>query len=296
MKLRHIGEENILARLTRGIRPGPGVQVGIGDDCAVLGGRCDPVWRLLKTDAIVEGVHFLPETPPLRVGWKAMARPISDIAAMGGLPEAALVTVAVSPEMEMAWLQQVYTGIGRAARRFGVEVVGGETSRSPSPAFLSIALTGFVERARCVTRAAGRPGDCLYVTGLLGGSIRGKHLRFLPRVEEARWLTEHFPLRAMMDLSDGLGADLPRLAKASSTGFLIEPETLPLTPGCTVQAAMSDGEDYELLFALPQKHALTLEAAWKQRFPRLRLTCIGRLTPVSKTALTPGHDHFAQPR
>ena len=295
--LAQCGEDRILAKLTRGIRRGAGVRVGIGDDCAVIGGRRDRVWRLLKTDAVVEGIHFLPESPPAWVGWKAMARPISDIASMGGLPEYALVTIAISPRAEMDYLQGIYSGIKRAARRFAVELVGGEMSRSPGPTFLSISLTGVVERARCATRSGGRPGDLLYVTGRLGGSGRGKHLRFIPRVEEGRWLTGNFAIRAMMDLSDGLGSDLPRLARAGGTGFEILRENLPCTKGCSVSDAISDGEDYELLLAVSPKDAPRLETTWKKRFPRLKLTRIGKLTPFSKKqpGLRRGHDHFSQP-
>ncbi|SRR5579862_3725305 len=294
MKLASLGEDAIVARLTRGIAPGAGVRIGIGDDCAVVGGKRDAVWRLLKTDALVEGIHFLPDSPAPWIGWKAMARPVSDMAAMGGLPEYALVTIAIAPEAEMKRLQGIYSGIKRAARRFGVKVAGGEMSRSPGPLFLSIALTGTVERERCVTRAGGRAGDFLYVTGRLGGSLKGRHLRFVPRVEEARWLTESFSIRAMMDLSDGLGSDLPRLAKAGGAGFRID--RLPCASGCSARQAISDGEDYELLFALRPKDGPRLEAAWKERFPRLKLTRIGQLTPRGQTHLARGHDHFAQPR
>lgn len=298
MKLAECGEDGILAQLTRGIGRGAGVRVGIGDDCAVIGGKRDRMWRLLKTDAVVEGVHFLPGTPPAWVGWKAMARPISDVASMGGLPEYALVTIAISPQAEMDYLREIYSGIRRAARRFEVELVGGEMSRSPGPVFLSISLTGVVERSRCATRAGGRPGDLLYVTGRLGGSGKGKHLRFIPRVEEGRWLTGNFAIRAMMDLSDGLGSDLPRLANASGTGFEICRENLPRANGCSGSEAISDGEDYELLLAISPKDAPRLEAGWKKRFPRLKLTCIGHLTPFPKkqSGLSRGHDHFSQPR
>ena len=111
-----------------------------------------------------------------------------------------------------------------------------------------------MEKRRCVLRSGGRPGDALFVTGLLGGSLAGKHLDFTPRLAEARWLTQHFHLRAMMDLSDGLGADLPRLAAASGCGF--ELGEIPCTPGCSRDSALGDGEDFELLFAAGPRDAL----------------------------------------
>jgi thiamine-monophosphate kinase len=135
----------------------------------------------------------------------------------------------------------------------------------------------------------------LFVTGRLGGSLAGRHLDFRPRLAEARWLVSHFQPHAMMDLSDGLAADLPRLAAASGCGYAIEESRLPCAPGCTAAQAMADGEDYELLFALAPRTAAALEAAWKQRFPRLRLTRIGTLERRTQTQ-THGHgyDHFAK--
>ncbi len=295
--LAQIGEQKLVAELTRGLPGGPGVRVAAGDDCAVIGGPREARWQLLKTDAVVETVHFLPDEDPRRIGWKALCRAISDIAAMGGIPEHALVTIAVAPEVAVARVRGIYAGLRRAARRFGVSIVGGETTRSPGPLFLNIALTGSVERTRCVLRSGGRPGDLLFVTGRLGGSLAGKHLDFIPRLAEARWLTENFRLRAMMDLSDGLAADLPRLAAASRCGFALDESSVLRTPGCTIQNALSDGEDYELLLALAPSKARVLESAWRTRFPKLPLTRIGALNPQRSTLNLPrGFDHFAQPR
>ncbi len=278
MKLRDCGEDRLVAELTRGLPLGRDVLVGAGDDCAVIGRPRDARWQLLKTDVVVEGVHFLPSDDPRRVGWKALCRAISDIAAMGGEPAHALVTIAVSPDEEVARVKAIYAGLKRAAKRFGVSIVGGETSRSPGPLFLDIALTGWVERTRCILRSGGRAGDSLYVTGQLGGSRAGKHLDFTPRLAEARWLTEHFRPHAMMDLSDGLAADLPRLARASGCGFVLENDRIPRSRSATVEQALSDGEDFELLFAIPPRLATKLEPAWRKKFPRVALTRIGTLT------------------
>lgn len=297
MKISRMGEDAVVALLTRGLPLGKGVQHGAGDDCAVVGGLRDRVWTLLKTDCVVEGVHFLAKEKPVRVGWKALCRAISDIAAMGGLPKHALITIAVARGVKMAWLGELYAGLRRAARKFGVGIVGGETSRSPGPAFISIALTGEVERARCVTRGGGRPGDVLFVTGRLGGSIAGKHLDFTPRVAEARWLTANFRIRAMMDLSDGLAADLPRLARMSGCGFEIFAENIPCNRGCTAARALGDGEDFELLLAVRPGDAVRLETKWRTKFPKLPLTRIGALTRPERgpkpKAKHRGHDHFA---
>jgi thiamine-monophosphate kinase len=295
MKLAGYGEDRLVRELTRGLPAGDNVRAGIGDDCAVTGGKSDAQWRLLKTDCVIEGVHFTMRDGPRKIGRKALARPLSDIAAMGGLPECALVTIAAPPGMEVAWLRHFYAGLRRLAEQFNVAVVGGETARSPGPFFCSVALTGLVESKHCVTRSGGRGGDFLYVTGRLGGSLRGKHLSFTPRIAEARWLVQNFPLRAMMDLSDGLGADLPRLAHAGGTGFMVYEEKIPVTRGCTTRNALADGEDYELLFAISPREAKPLETAWKRRFPRLPLTRIGELCALnpSRPASSRGFDHFA---
>lgn len=295
MKLSDLGEDRVIAQLTKNLPLSKEVRVGVGDDCAVIGTAKDNQWELLKTDSLVEDVHFTKESDPKKVGWKALARTISDIAAMGGQPKHAMITLAVSPEAEFARIKAIYAGIKQAAKRFNVSIVGGETSRSPSGLFLSIALTGVVAKNECVLRSGGRIGDALYVTGFLGGSIRGKHLTFIPRVDEARWLVSHFRPNAMMDLSDGLGADLPRLARASGVGFEIDSNALPLNSGCTPENGLNDGEDFELLFAISPRKATALETAWKKRFPKLALTHIGRLTAKINSSINSKHgfDHFA---
>ena len=296
--LADLGEERLVAALTRRLKSGAEVLVGAGpDDCAVIGHPREARWQLLKTDVVVEGVHFLPDADPRRVGWKALGRAISDIAAMGGVPAHALITIAAPARTPVARVKGLYAGLEKAARRFGVGIVGGETSRSPGPLFLNVALTGWVERTRCVLRSGGKPGDALYVTGRLGGSLASRHLDFWPRLEEARWLVSHFKPHAMMDLSDGLAADLPRLAAASRCGYSMSENLLPCAPGCTPAQAFGDGEDYELLLAFPPHSTAGLEAAWKQRFPRLPLTRIGRLERRAKAGngRNPrGYDHFAQ--
>lgn len=298
-ELGDIGEDNLVVELTKGLRFNSRVKTGPGDDCAVV--KFGKRWQLLKTDCIVEDVHFLKESPATWVGWKALCRAISDVAAMGGKPMDALVTIAVPPRVRVRWLRGVYSGLRKAAERYKVNLVGGETSRSPGPAFISVALTGIVEKRRALLRSGGSPGDFLYVTGCLGGSIRGKHLRFEPRLAEALWLAGHFTINAMIDLSDGLGSDLPRLALASGTGFEIDRERIPLNKGCSIEQAIADGEDYELLFAVPPENAPTLEERWSKKFPALPLTQIGRLTEPATGKLNAsgfdrpivsGYDHF----
>jgi thiamine-monophosphate kinase len=275
MKLRDVGEDRLLEQLLPGLEQNSGVILGAGDDCAVVESGKPGLLSLLKTDCLVEGIHFAKDTRPMLVGWKAMARPLSDFAAMSGLPRFALVTLIVPADRELSWVRQLYRGIEKAARQFEVAVVGGETSGIKGPAVVSISLSGFVEQERWIGRAGGKAGDELYVTGRLGGSLAGGHLKFVPRIAESRWLTENFRIHTMMDLSDGLGADLPRMARASGVGFELDEEALPLNRRCTSQQAISDGEDYELLFALSPRDRQRLEEAWATKFPKLPLTRIG---------------------
>lgn len=292
MKLSELGEDAVVQRLTRSLCLNGRVKLGPGDDCAVV--KTAGGLQLLKADCVIEGIHFLPEADPKWIGWKALCRSISDIAAMGGTPSDALVTLAVRPETEFKWLKRVYTGLEAAARIYGVNLVGGETAKSPGPFFLSVALTGTVDHGKYVGRSGGRKGDWLYVTGKLGGSIGGRHLRFRPRVAEAQWLVSRFPVHAMMDLSDGLATDLPRLAIASCLGFEVDTEDLPLHRGVSPENGLRDGEDYELLFALPSAAQKQLETEWRMKFPRLRLTAIGRLVENGRTRFSEkGYDHFA---
>ncbi len=289
--LEGIGEDELIARLVELVPTGLN-QEGPGDDCAVVddGGE-DLV--LLKTDALVEGVHFVREADSLKVGWKAVARVVSDFAAMGGYPERFLVTLALPGSISLEWVENFYRGMGMCFERYGAVLVGGETCRVPngSAAVISVAATGRVERGSLVMRSGGNVGDAIWVTGELGGSLAGKHLDFTPRLDQARWLVEHFKPTAMMDLSDGVARDLPRLAKASSCGFQLDQAAIPLSENCDVRQALQDGEDFELLFTLPEVRGL--EDEWQQKFPELKLTKIGSL--VEKGAgdsLAGGWDHF----
>lgn len=290
--LRDIGEDALIDRLVGLVPRDSNPSAGPGDDCAVID-QGSPSLLLLKTDALVEHVHFLPTAPARAVGWKSVARVISDFAAMGGRPEHFLVTLALPPETSVDWVEDLYRGIGDCLEKFGGFLAGGETSGVPSgsAAVISIAATGSVLRENLVLRSTAKPGDVLFVTGTLGGSIHGKHLDFTPRIKEAEWLVTHFKPTAMMDLSDGLGKDLTRLAAASGCGFQIERENLPLTPGCTTDQAIADGEDFELLFSINESVADDLQKAWP--FMDVSLTCIGGMTEAGNVnALEGGWEHF----
>src|SRR4029077_11444486 len=297
MKLREIGEDRLLGQLLPDLPLAKAVVHGPGDDCAVVKTRDRSNFLVLKTDSVVAGVHFLATANAPDVGWKAMMRPLSDFAATSAVPQFALITL-IAPEQTMVeWVEELYRGLRRAAKRFKVSIVGGETSSTPGLVAISVSVVGFVERDRCVSRGGGKVGDDLFVTGRLGGAMKQKHLQFVPRIAQSRWLTKNFSIHAMMDLSDGLGADLPRLAKASRVGFTVETQNLPLTRGAKIDDAISKGEDYELLFAVPPGERNRFERAWRKQFPKLPLTRIGSLSQLSTKnhqRLPRGYVHFQQ--
>lgn len=326
-------EFELIARLTENLPRNPTVVTGAGDDCAVLDLGIRDRWVLFKTDAVVEGVHFLPETKPERVGHKALARCLSDIAAMGGEPGSALVTLGVPAHHDTARLEAVYAGMNALAAQHGVAIVGGETTTLSDGMLLSIALLGTVEKNRCILRSGARAGDAIFVTGELGGSMAGKHLDFEPRLTEARWLATHFTPHAMIDLSDGLAGDLPHILRASGVGAEVLAEAIPISRAARLQArqsretaaecdppaapraktspktpllaALTDGEDFELLFTIASIRAVPLLDAWKGTFPGLRLSCIGKITTEAglrvrnRKGVEPlqahGYTHFSQP-
>lgn len=293
--LAQTGEDALVRRLRRNLPTRPDVVVGAGDDCAVVRSPGRGWWELLKTDCVVEGVHFSRGMDLGRVGWKALARAASDIAAMGGEPAHALVTLLAPPGRKVADMARLYRGLCRCARRLGISIVGGETSRAPRLA-VAVSLAGRVRAARCIRRDGAKAGDVILVTGKLGGSRGGHHLDFMPRLREGQWLAKQRGLHAMMDLSDGLARDLPRMARASGLDFVIQESALPLRAGCSPQKGWADGEDYELLLAVKSGAAAGLEHAWRRRFPKLPLTRIGSFVAKGKgqrpSFAAKGWEHF----
>jgi thiamine-monophosphate kinase len=298
MKLGEFGEDQLLDQLLPRLPlKKKAVVVAPGDDCAVVETQDRRKLLVLKTDCVVEGVHFLRGTNALDVGWKAMMRPLSDFAAASAVPQFALITLMLPEKTDVAWVKELYRGLCRAANRFEVSIVGGETSSTPGPISISTSVAGFVERGRAISRRGGKTGDDLFVTGWLGGALKQKHLQFIPRIAESRWLTKNFSIHAMMDLSDGLGTDLPRLARASKVGFKIDTEKLLLTRGVNINDAISEGEDYELLFAISPRDRSRLQRGWAKKFPNLPLTRIGSLnrkSAIGSRKLPGGYIHFQQ--
>lgn len=294
--LHQLGENAIIHQLLQDIATNEQVIVGPGDDCAVCQG--DEQWdTLLKTDVVVEGVHFLRDTEPALIGRKALARAISDIAAMGGIPTHALITLLAHPDRELESIQSIYReGMNPLARQYGISLVGGETSMLPDDGLIiNVALTGQVERGRAVLRSGAQEGDIICVSGSLGGSFTsGRHLDFEPRITLARHLMDlKLEPSAMMDLSDGLAMDLPRLARCSQLGYKIDTNLLPCHPHCNANDALSDGEDYELLMTFSPSRWAELQ---KHTLPT-PVTAIGQLLQKEASAgrsqqLSGGWSHF----
>ncbi|MBV64407.1 MAG: hypothetical protein CMP45_07835, partial [Rickettsiales bacterium] len=197
---------------------------------------------------------------------------------------------------KISYLQSIYQGLTKAASKFKISIVGGETTKAGknSTNSISISMTGTVPKNQCCFRTKGKPGQLLYVTGRLGGSLKGKHLKFTPRIKEANWLVKKFKPTAMMDLSDGLASDLPKLAKASNCGYEINLDALPKSRGSDIKSALSDGEDYELLFSISPQKSHALEKNWGNYFSNLKLTQIGALrsSNIHSPKLEGGWQHF----
>jgi thiamine-monophosphate kinase len=283
-----MNEFELIARLTKSLPANETVLTGAGDDCAVLDFGLPDKLFLFKTDAVVEGFHFTRETPPEKIGRKALARCLSDIAAMAGMPAAALVTIALPKNFAADFVAKIYDGINSIAEKSGVAIVGGETTTNPERILISIALLGTVARGRQILRAGAQISDAVFVTGELGGSRAEKHLDFAPRLEEARWLAENFSVHALIDLSDGLAGDLRHILKAGGVGAELLKSAIPISRAAKLAAknssakpawvaALTDGEDFELLFTIAGKDAVKLLDAWKKRFPKLKLSCIGKI-------------------
>ena len=293
------GERRLITEIRRWLGPAsPPAPFGIGDDCAVL--PASPGQQLITVDPVIFGRHFDASVPPRAVGAKLLKRNLSDLAAMGGRPTAAVLALTLDRRVSRRWLEEFYRGLADSARRYRVPIVGGDIAQADGVIAASLTLLGSAAGPRVLTRTGARIGDWIYVTGSLGGSLTtGRHFRFSPRLAEGAWLARQPEVRAMMDLSDGLAKDLHALTPPGAVPAL-EAEQLPKHRGVSVKAALTDGEDYELLFALKQSADRSAFArAWHRRFPLVRVTNIGRFArtgSVSAQALSladyHGYEHL----
>lgn len=307
--LRDVGEFGLIARLRErlGATRASGL-LGIGDDCAVLQTSGDK-WLLVTTDALIENVHFRLDFGTARqLGWKALAVNVSDVAAMGGTPTAAVVCLGLSDALTVEFVDELYAGMEECAEQFGVSIVGGDTVKSPTALMLTVTLLGEVEPEYLILRSGAQPGDALLVTGSIGDSSAGLALMLHPEVNvpteaRARLITAHCvpqprvaemrvaiatgAVHATIDLSDGLGGDLRHIAEESRVGAEIIADALPISPACRAAAAalnrnplefaLSGGEDYEILIAVAaDKKDAVIQAI--QQATGTPVTCIGHVT------------------
>ena len=309
-------ERELIQRIRRAASPTrTKLGCGIGDDCAVLDTpRGHEV--LVTTDFSLEGVHFHREWhPPDSVGHRCLARGLSDIAAMAGIPRAVFLSLALPADLPQRWVDEFIRGFLKLARRYSVTLAGGDIAQSPNAILADVVVIGIIPKGKAVLRSGACPGDILYVSGTLGASVAtlrelraGKklrpreHLRHFypdPRIALGRYLREHKLVSAMIDTSDGLSTDLRHISDESRVGATIDPAALPTTGADNArQLALHGGEDYELLFTAPANKpipskiagvpitrigAITRSRQIKLRFPD------GRLKPLPAA----GWQHFA---
>jgi len=277
------------------------VSLGIGDDAALF--RPKPGYQIILTcDWFLEGTHFLRKKhPPDAVGWKCLARALSDVAAMGGTPRCFLLSLALPQTHTTRWLDLFLAGLRRASRKFHCALAGGDTTQR-NDILINLTVVGEIPSGRAVLRSGAREGDILYVSGRLGEAELGlrlmqqsqqaaskknpltrKHLYPEPRLALGQWLVKNGLATAMMDLSDGLSSDLPRLCAASAVGACLEKAMIPQVRAADValkhghdplQLALHSGDDYELLFTIPPRKARLLP----KTFRGVPLTAIGEMT------------------
>jgi thiamine-monophosphate kinase len=278
-RLRDVKEIRLIKRLARGLKAkDKKVVVSIGDDAAVVKSSGNK-YVLYTCDMLVESVHFRRKEDLRKVGYKALAVSVSDIAAMGGVPKYALVSVGIPKAGAERISEGLFEGIRECAKEFNVDVIGGDTNRAKD-LVIDIFVVGEVEPQKMVRRSTAKPGDFIFVSGPLGGSLKGRHLSFTPRVKESRYLVDHFKVTSMIDLSDGLAMDLNRIAEASRIGALIFESKIPKTKGSLIKAALFDGEDFELLFTLSGDDALKLYHLMRRKKTLFKFTSIGKITDL----------------
>ncbi len=253
-KINDIGEFGLIKHLAKLIKIDKNVICGINDDAAVLKYTKNK-FLLFTTDMLIEGVHFTRGMPPESIGHKALAVNISDIAAMGGVPLHAVVSLGLPQDLNITFIDKIYKGIVRLAQEFKINIVGGDTNKS-KVIIINISLLGEVERKFLVLRSGAKEGDLIFVTGKLGRSfITEKHLNFTPRVKFARNLVKKYKPSAMIDISDGLVLDLSHILQLSGRGAVIYEKLIPRVKNASLKQALYDGEDFELLFTMPKNRA-----------------------------------------
>jgi thiamine-monophosphate kinase len=300
MNINQIGEFGLIDLIKRRtLSKDKSVLVNIGDDAAIIKPSKNKL-LIFTTDTLMEKVHFdLRYSTFAQIGWKAMVANLSDIAAMGGLPKYALVTIGLPKSVSVKNVISIYDGMTAIAQRYDCKIIGGDTLFSPPGIFVSIALLGEVERKFLVKRSGAKKGDLICVTGDLGEAQAGlellkknprkrspltkKHLKPFPRINEARILVKNLKINSMIDISDGLSSELFHLTEESKLGAVIYETRIPISPNCIKAGnlfekspllwALSSGEEYELLFTINRKELSNLKRIKR----RTKVSVIGKM-------------------
>jgi thiamine-monophosphate kinase len=275
MYLKEIGEFGLIKRFRKKIKTDSSVVKGSGDDCAVL--KLDKKnYQLFTCDMIIEGVDFRKIDNLKSVGRKALAISISDIAACGGIPQHAVVALGLPKNMQVKQVDMLAKGLFDLAKKFKINIVGGDISASAKLA-IDVSMLGKVEKNKLCLRQGAKVGDLIMVTGKFGGSIKGKHLTFTPRLKEARFLVDNFKINSMIDVSDGLIQDLGHILEQSLAGGIIYESLIPLSKEAqSIEEALCSGEEFELLFTASRDQASKIIKSSKYRF-----RVIGEIMPKS---------------
>lgn len=252
-----LGEFGLIERFRRAIKTDSSVVKGSGDDCAVI--KFDKARYLLFTcDMLVEGIDFLSNENPYLIGRKAVASSVSDIAACAGLPRYALISLGIPRKTSVEFVDKLFKGMLTLCKRYKINIVGGDLSRLKKLT-IDVSMLGVVEKKNLVLRSGAKKGDIIFVSGELGGAVYGKHLRFTPRIKEARFLVKNFKINSMIDISDGLAQDLGHILKEGNVGAVIYEGLIPLSEkAANLNDALYRGEDFELLFTMSHKEAKRL--------------------------------------
>ena len=300
MQLKEIGEFGLIDRIKNIVDISSAeLMVGIGDDAAAFRTSSD-LLTLLTTDVLIEDVHFkLAYFTFQQLGWRALAVNLSDIAAMGGRPKYAVFSLGLPEKIQVESIEEFYRGAKELGDKFQTAVIGGDTTQSPDRLFVSVTVVGEVEEEKLMRRSGARVGDAVFVTGTLGGAQAGlrllksnnippfkgglkggalieKHLSPQPRINEARFLVENFPIHAMIDVSDGLASEINHICKQSNVGAFLNADEIPIDSATQEAAdffkdkplnyALRGGEDFELLFTAPEEIANELQKKFREKF------------------------------
>jgi len=277
MHLSKIGEFGLIEVIKKLAKVDSSVIKGIGDDAAILRFSKDR-YLILTSDMLIEDVHFKRTARPFDIGHKALACSISDIASMGGIPKHAIVSVGLPLSLSVGFVRNLYKGIISTAKKFKINIVGGDTNRS-SKIIIDVAILGEVKKKDLVLRSKAKSRDEIFVTGKLGGSAKTKkHLKFKPRLKESRFLIRSYRINSMIDISDGLSQDLGHILKESKKGAIVYEQAIPKDKGASLKDALYNGEDYELLFTLSKRQANKLVQDIHRKKIKFPVSKIGIIT------------------